>query len=163
MSSILRAVFGYIFLVFMVRVVGRRPGKQMTPFEFVLIFFIGGLTLTFVVGDEASFTNALGQIMTIAILHYLISWARTKSSKFARFTDGTPLVLLERGQWRTAAMRGMRIADDDVMAAARDKEIGRLDLIEYAILERNGEISIIDSSEFIENTSDERAFRPEGS
>ena len=77
MAAVLRAIFGYAFLVFMVRVVGRRPGKQMTPFEFVLIFFIGGLTLTFVVGDEASFTNALCQIMTIAILHYLISWIRT--------------------------------------------------------------------------------------
>jgi len=38
----------------------------------------------------------------------------------------------------------MRIADDDVMAAARDKEIKTLDEIEYAILERNGEISIIE-------------------
>ena len=118
----------------MVRVVGRRPGKQMTPFEFVLIFFIGGLTLTFVVGDEASFISALGQIMTIAIMHYLISWIRTKSSAFARLTDGTPLVLLEKGQWRPVAMKGMRIADDDVMAAARDKEIKAFDEIEYAVL-----------------------------
>ena len=127
----------------MVRDVGRRPGKQMTPFEFVPIFFIGGLTLTFIVGDEASFANALGQIMTIATLHYLISWARTKSPTFARLTDGTPLVLLEKGQWRPVAMKGMRIADDDVMAAARDKQIKTFDDIEYAILERNGEISII--------------------
>ncbi len=127
----------------MVRVVGRRPGKQMTPFEFVLIFFIGGLTLTSVVGDEASFSNAVCQIMTIAVLHYLISWVRTKSSSFARLSDGTPLVLLENGQWRPNAMSGMRIADDDVMAAARDKQISSLDEIEYAVLERNGEISII--------------------
>ena len=147
MAAVFRAVFGYAFLVFMVRVVGRRPGKQMTPFEFVLIFFIGGLTLTFVVGDEGSFTSALCQIMTIAIMHYLISWLRTKSSGFARLTDGTPLVLFEKGNWRMAAMKGMRIADDDVMAMARDKEVKNLNEIEYAILERNGEISIIKSSE----------------
>jgi uncharacterized membrane protein YcaP (DUF421 family) len=146
MASVLRAIFGYAFLVFMVRVVGRRPGKQMTPFEFVLIFFIGGLTLTFMVGDEASFTNALCQIMTIAVLHYLISWVRTKSSYFARLTDGTPLVLLEKGQWRSLAMLNMRIADDDVMAAARDKALESLDQIDYAILERNGEISIIEAT-----------------
>ena len=153
MASVYRAIFGYVFLVFMVRVVGRRPGKQMTPFEFVLIFFIGGLTLTFVVGDEASFSSALGQIMTIAIMHYIISWFRTKSSAFALLTDGTPLVLLEKGKWRTEAMRGMRIADDDVMAAARDKNIATLEDIEYAILERNGEISIINSSEFEKKTN----------
>src|ERR1700743_3006183 len=106
MASVLRAIFGYAFLVFMVRVVGRRPGKQMTPFEFVLIFLIGGLTLTFVVGDEASFASALGQIMTIAILHYVISWARNKSPSFARLTDGTPLLLMEKGQWRSGGRRG---------------------------------------------------------
>lgn len=38
----------------MIRIVGRRPGKQMTPFEFVLIFFIGGLTLTAMVGDDVN-------------------------------------------------------------------------------------------------------------
>ena len=161
MAAVLRAVFGYAFLVFMVRVVGRRPGKQMTPFEFVLIFFIGGLTLTFVVGDEASFTNALCQIMTIAILHYLISWLRTKSSGFARLTDGTPLVLLEKGRWRPDAMKVMRIADDDVMAIARDKELKTLDDIEYAILERNGEISIIESSEFREIAKNQQDPQPQ--
>jgi uncharacterized membrane protein YcaP (DUF421 family) len=40
-------------------------------------------------------------------------------------------------------MQGMRIADDDVMAAARDKGLSDLSEIDYAILERNGEISII--------------------
>jgi uncharacterized membrane protein YcaP (DUF421 family) len=147
MAAVFRSIFGYLFLVLMVRVVGRRPGKQMTPFEFVLIFFIGGLSLTFIVGDDMSFTNALVEIMAIASMHYLIAWLRTKSSHFARLTDGTPLVLLEKGKWRPEVMRNMRIADDDVMAAARDKGIYALDGIDYAVLERNGEISVIASSE----------------
>ena len=64
--GILRAVFGYLFFVLMVRVVGRRPGKQLTPFEFVLIFYLGGLTLTGMVGNEASLTNAFTQVLTVA-------------------------------------------------------------------------------------------------
>src|ERR1700755_1400023 len=92
---ILRAVFGYLFLVLMVRIVGRRPGKQLTPFEFVLIFFLGGLALTAIVGDEVSFTNAACQIIAIAAGHYLLVWIRKKSSRTARILDGTPLVLLE--------------------------------------------------------------------
>jgi len=160
MASVLRAIFGYVFLIFMVRVVWRRPGKQMTPFEFVLIFFIGGLTLIFVVGDEASFTSALGQIMTIAILHCLISCGRTKSSAFARLTDGTTLVLLEKGQWRPVAMKGMRIADDDIMAAGRDKEIKTFDEIKYAILERNGTISIIKKPDRLHSQSLESISKP---
>lgn len=146
MAAVLRAIFGYCFLVFMVRVAGRRPGKQMTPFEFVLIFFIGGLTLTFAVADDRSLTNAFSQIITVAILHYGIVLLRQKSSRFASIVDGTPLVLLEEGQWHKETMTNMRIKDEDVMAAARDKGLMSLERVRYAILERNGEISIIEST-----------------
>jgi uncharacterized membrane protein YcaP (DUF421 family) len=143
MAAVLRAFFGYLFLVIIVRLVGRRPGKQMTPFEFVLIFFIGGLALTAIVGDEVSFTNALCQIITIGLAHYSITWARSKSQRFARLVDGTPLILLEQHQWRTDTLRHKRIQDDDVIASARDSGIKTLQDIDQAVLERNGEISTI--------------------
>jgi uncharacterized membrane protein YcaP (DUF421 family) len=143
MTAVLRAFLGYFFLVLVVRIVGRRPGKQMTPFEFVLIFFIGGLALTAIVGDEASYTNAVCQVMAMGLSHYTLAWARSKSSRFARLVDGTPLILLEQGSWRSNTMRNMRIHDDDVMASARDSGISTLEDIEQAILERNGEISIL--------------------
>ena len=146
MAAVLRAIFGYLFLVFIVRVAGRRPGKQMSPFEFVLIFFIGGLTLTFMVGDEASLTNAMVQIATVALLHYALVLLRRKSPVFARAVDGTPLVLLSNGRWHTETLRRMRILDEDVMTAARDKGLTTLDQVKYAILERNGEISIIQAA-----------------
>ena len=56
----------------------------MTPFEFVLIFFIGGLALTAMVGDEVSYTNAICQIITLGFAHYTLAWARTKSKRLAR-------------------------------------------------------------------------------
>jgi uncharacterized membrane protein YcaP (DUF421 family) len=145
MAAVFRAIFGYLFLVFIVRILRRRPGTQMTPFEFVLVFFIGGLTLTAMVGDEVSLTNALCQIITVAVVHYLIVWMRSKSSKLARVFDGLPLVLLEKGRWRSETLSRMHVFDDDVMASARDKQIESLNGIEYAVLERNGEISIIES------------------
>jgi uncharacterized membrane protein YcaP (DUF421 family) len=142
MAAAIRAFFGYFFLVMIVRIVGRRPGKQMTPFEFVLIFFIGGLALTAIVGDEVSFTNAICQIITIGLAHYILAWARTKSSRFARLVDGTPLILLEKQEWRTQTLRLQRINSDDVIASARDSGLKTLEQVDRAVLERNGEISI---------------------
>ena len=130
----------------MVRAAGRRPGKQITPFEFVFIFFIGGLTLTPMVGNDRSLINALCIITTIALTHLAIAWLKQRSPAFARLVDGTPLVLLKKGKWQVETMKKMRIQDDDVMAMARDNGLERLDQIEYAILERNGEISIIEKS-----------------
>lgn len=143
MGGALRGIFGYCFLVLMVRIAGRRPGKQMAPFEFVLVFFMGGVTLTPMVGDDQSLTNALITITAIAVTHYAIAWLKQVSPTFGRIVDGTPLVLLSKGQWHTDTMLRMRIQDDDVMSMARDQGIKSLDEIDYAILERNGEISII--------------------
>ncbi len=142
-ATVLRAIFGYLFLIFIVRIAGRRPGKQITPFEFVLIFFLGGLTLTGMVGREVSITNAFCQIITIALTHYVLAIARDRSPRLARMLDGTPLTLLQAGQWRTDTMLRMRIQDDDVMAMARDQSLKTLDQIDTAVLERNGEISVV--------------------
>lgn len=142
-GTVLRALWGYFMLVLISRVVGRRPGKQLTPFEFVLIFFLGGLTLTGMVGDQPSLTNAICQIIAVGFGYFLIVYLRSHSDAFARLADGTPLILLEGGQWRSRTMRKMRISPQDVMAMARDQGLSRLDQIGTATLERNGEISII--------------------
>jgi uncharacterized membrane protein YcaP (DUF421 family) len=143
MAPVLRAFFFYFFLVFVMRVVGRRPGKQLTPFEFVLIFFVGGLALTAVVGEEASLTNAFTEIMAVAAAHAMLTLLRAKSKRLARLVDGTPLILLENHHWRKETLIKMGIQDDDVMAMARDQQVKELDHIDEAILERNGEISIL--------------------
>lgn len=142
---ILRAAFGYLFLVLMVRIVGRRPGKQLTPFEFVLIFYLGGLTLTGMVGTEVSLTNAITQILTVAVCHFLLSYLRFRFRTIAKLLDGVPLVLLENDKWRNQTLSRMRIQDDDVMDTARQQGIKDLSGIKVAVLETFGEISIIPS------------------
>lgn len=145
--TILRAIWGYCFLIFIGRIVGRRPGKQLTPFEYVLIFYLGGLTLTGMVGEELSLTNAVCQIMTVAGVHWAITVLRCRYPRVARILDGTPLILLEGGYWRTRTMRQMGISEGDVMAMARDQNIRTLSDIHTAALERNGEISVIKAQE----------------
>jgi uncharacterized membrane protein YcaP (DUF421 family) len=131
----------------MVRIVGRRPGKQLTPFEFVLIFYLGGLTLTGMVGDESSLTNAVCQILAVGLCHYGLAWLRFRSTRIAKLLDGVPLILLEHRQWRTNALSHMRIQDDDVMDMARDQGLRDLTKIKTAVLETFGEISIVPADE----------------
>jgi uncharacterized membrane protein YcaP (DUF421 family) len=145
--TILRAIWGYCFLIFIGRIAGRRPGKQLTPFEYVLVFYLGGLTLTGMVGNDLSLTNAVCQIMTVAGVHWVITGIRARFPRIARFLDGTPLILLEGGYWRPQTMRLMGISEVDVMAMARDRNVRTLSDIHTATLERNGEISIIKQRE----------------
>ena len=140
---VLRAAFGYLFLVLMVRIVGRRPGKQLTPFEFVLVFYLGGLTLTGVVGNEASLSSAITQILTVAFCHYVLAELRFRYDWITKLLDGVPLILLEKNQWRTHTLGKMGIQDDDVMDMARGQGIRDLSGSKTAVRATFGEINII--------------------
>jgi len=81
--------------------------------------------------------------MTVGLLHRLVSALAVRHRRFGAVVEGVPLVLLERGKWRTDIMRKMKIQETDVMAAGRVKGAKSFDEIRYAILERLGSISII--------------------
>lgn len=143
MYTIVHAIVGYFILLLTVRVLVRRPGAQLTPFEFVIIFLIGGIIILATVGDDHSVTNCTCGIITIGLVHRLVALLRSRSERARAWIDGRPMVLLRGGQWQLEAMEGLRVDPDDVMAAARAKGIRSLDEIKYAVVERNGSISII--------------------
>jgi uncharacterized membrane protein YcaP (DUF421 family) len=147
MYTVFHAVVGYLFLLLVVRALSRRPGAQMTPFEFVIIFLIGGVIILATVGNDRSETNSVCAVIAIGFMHRLVSWFKVRFPRFGLLVDGTPLVALKDGQWQADVMENMRLQDMDIMAAARTKGIKTLNQIKYAILERNGAISIIKAKE----------------
>jgi uncharacterized membrane protein YcaP (DUF421 family) len=143
MYTIIHAIIGYFFLLLTVRLLSRRPGAQMTPFEFVLIFLIGGIIILSTMGNDRSETGSVCTVITIGLIHGLVSYLKQRFPSFGVLVDGTPLVLLKDGEWQADVMRRMRVDKMDVMAAARAKGARTLDDIKYAVLERNGGISVI--------------------
>jgi uncharacterized membrane protein YcaP (DUF421 family) len=143
MQTIIYAITGYFFLLLTVRVLSRRPGAQMTPFEFVLIFLIGGVIILATAGDDRSMTNCFSAVIAVALVHRSVSYLKQRFPKFGALVDGTPVVLLQDGQWQSKVMKRVHVDHTDVMAAARSKGLKTLSQIKYAILERNGGISII--------------------
>jgi uncharacterized membrane protein YcaP (DUF421 family) len=143
LPTILHAIFGYFFLLLVVRVLSRRPGGQLTLFEFVIVFLIGGVVILSTVGKDRSVVNCATAILTVGFLHYTVSAIKSRFPSFGAVLDGTPLTLLKNGEWQLEVMKGMRIDPEDVMAAARTKGVSSIHNVAYAVLERNGAISII--------------------
>jgi len=143
MYTIIHAILGYLFLLLTIRVLSRRPGGQLTPFEFVIVFLVGGVIILSTTGNDRSETNTVCAVLTIGLMHRSVSGLKQRFPKLGAWIDGTPLVLLKDGQWQEEVMKRMRIQDTDVMAAGRLKSAKSLSEIKYAVLERNGGISII--------------------
>jgi uncharacterized membrane protein YcaP (DUF421 family) len=143
MDTILRAIIGYVFLVVIVRVLARRAGGQMAMFEFVLIFLIGGVLIAATVGHDRSITNCTCAVITVGLLHTLVSWAKSRSPRFGAMVDGSPVVIYKNGEWQHEAVKHTRVNQSEVLAAARTNGVESLEQVAFAILERNGAISII--------------------
>jgi len=114
----------------------------MTLFEFVLIFLMGGIIILSTVGNDRSVTNCTCAVIAVGLLHRAIAWAKSRSQRIGVILDGTPLTIIRRGEWQQEVIRGMKLRPEDLEAAARSANVTRVEDIGYAILERNGRISI---------------------
>jgi uncharacterized membrane protein YcaP (DUF421 family) len=143
MATIIHAIVGYFILLLVVRVLKRRAGSQMTLFEFVLIFLMGGTIILSTVGNDKSVTNCTCAVIAVGFIHRSLGWAKSRSPRLGAMLDGTPLVVINKGHWQDEVVRGMKLRQADVEAAARAMGVTRIEDIDYAILERNGHISVI--------------------
>lgn len=143
MPTIVHAIAGYFLLLIIVRVLARRAGAQVTQFEFVIIFLIGGIIILSTVGNDRSVTNCTCAVIAVGLMHRGMSWLKSKSSRIGAILDGTPLVIIKGGEWQPEVVAGMRLRREDVEAAARAAQVTSVDEIDYAVLERNGRISVL--------------------
>ncbi len=147
MTTIWHAFVGYLVLTLTLRVFPRRPGAQMTLFEFVIVFLMGGVIILATVGRDRSMTNCMCAILAVASTHRFVFFLKGRFPKVGELLDGTPLVLRRQGVWQEEMLRGMHVDKEDVLASARLNGYSTEDQIDYAILERNGGISIFPTKE----------------
>lgn len=143
MSVILRPAAAYLILLFAVRLIGRRMASMLAPFDLIVLFLFGGALMSAMLGDDHSMVAAITSIFAIGLMHVWISAFKRWIPWFGRVVDGTPIIVYEQGQWHPHRMRGLRMLESDVMTAVRQKGLMRLEQVRYAIVERDGKISII--------------------
>src|SRR3954467_2333065 len=123
METIIRAFIGYFVLLLVVRVLRHRAGSQMTLFEFVLIFLIGGIVILSTVGLDHSVTNCTCAVITVGFLHRALSWAKSKNPRVGAVLDGSPIVLIKNGKWQPEQVHAKNVRKEDVQAAARGQGV----------------------------------------
>jgi uncharacterized membrane protein YcaP (DUF421 family) len=143
MSVVVRAAVAYLVLLFSLRLIGRRTVSMMAPFDMVVLFLLAGAMMAAVLGNDHSFAAAFSATFAIGLMHVVVSDLKRRSSWFGRLVDGTPVVVYERGHWHEQRMRDLRMLENDVMTAVRQQGLRRLEQVRYAIVERDGKVSII--------------------
>jgi uncharacterized membrane protein YcaP (DUF421 family) len=146
MDSVLRASVVYAVLLVLFRLAGKRTLAEVTTFDFVLLLIISEATQQAMVGSDNSMTNSLLLVGTLIGLNIFLSELKQRFAVVERVLDGMPLLIVEHGKPLKDRMNKERVDVDDVLDAARESHgLERMDQIKYAVLERNGKISIIPS------------------
>jgi uncharacterized membrane protein YcaP (DUF421 family) len=143
MDIVLRAIVLYAFMVFVMRIIGRRELSSMTPFDLVLLIILGDAIQQGLTQDDYSVTGAVLAIGTIATLQVFTSYVSYRSKRARRVLEGEPIVLVERGEIVSQNLKRERMTESEVAEEARQQQISSIDQIEWAILEANGSISFI--------------------
>lgn len=147
MATVLKAAAAYLVVLFAIRLIGRRTASQSTPFDMVVLFLFGAMTGTAILGEDRSFTAAMTGLFTVGLMHVLVGWLKLKSVLIERIVDGTPIVVYEDGRWSEDQMRKLRMQEADIRTAMRQQGMIEMDAMRYAIIERDGTISIIPKEE----------------
>ncbi len=143
MDSILRAAVVYTVLLLLFRITGRRSLAQITTFDFVLLLIIAEATQQVMIDDDNSMTNGFLVITTLLSLDLGFLVLSGRSRIVDRLINDVPLVLVRDGRALQERMTKSRVSEADILQSARQEGLERMEQIKYAVLERNGDISII--------------------
>jgi len=144
MESIIRGAATYLFIWLIFRITGKRTLAQITTFDAVLLLIISETTQAALTDNDNSFTNSILLILTMLGIDVLLSCIKQRLPVVEKVMDGAPLIILDRRGLRREAMTKERVDEQDILHAAREHHgLGRLDQLEYAILEQTGEITIV--------------------
>lgn len=144
MDAVARAAAIYLALLIVFRIAGRRALSDITTLDFLLLLVIGQATGQALLGDDHSVTNAVLVIISLILFDLGFSLLKGRSSWASLHLEGEPMIVVEQGRLLRRRMDRARISESDILEAARISQgLERLDQIKFAILERNGQISII--------------------
>ncbi|EIU3402562.1 DUF421 domain-containing protein [Pseudomonas aeruginosa] len=143
MDSILRAAALYLVLLVLFRIAGRRSLTDITTFD-LLLMIIGEATQQALLGDDFSLVNAVLVIITLIVIDVGLSLLKLRHPKLDTLIEGSPTLIVEYGRPLHARLAEARLREEDILLAARETQgLERMEQIRFAILEKNGKISII--------------------
>jgi uncharacterized membrane protein YcaP (DUF421 family) len=123
--------------------VGRRELSTFEPFDLILLVVMGDLVQQGVTQDDYSVTGAMIVIATMTLMTVAFSYLNFRFRPLRRVMDGEPVVLLENGRPIERNLRRERLTVAELEEKARLSQIESLDDVRLAVLETNGDISII--------------------
>jgi uncharacterized membrane protein YcaP (DUF421 family) len=137
-EKVLRPIIVYVFLVFLLRVFGKRELAQLNPFDLVVLLSLSNTVQNAIIGDDTSVTGGLIGAFTLCAFNYLVVRFLFKHRRIDQFIEGRPAVLIEDGRIRPEALARELLTRTDLITMAHRQGFATLSEIDRCVLEPGG-------------------------
>ncbi|GKV54738.1 DUF421 domain-containing protein [Sporosarcina sp. NCCP-2222] len=139
----MRTLASFIVLLLLARLMGKKQISQLTFFHYVTGITIGSIAAAIASESETPYFNGLYAMVLWAFLTYLMNFLALKSKKARILLDDTPTIIMHKGKLNEDAMKKSRLHLNDLNMMLREQGIFSIKDVEYAILETNGQLSVM--------------------
>jgi len=140
---IVRALVSLITLFFVAKLIGKKQVSQLSLFDYVIGISIGNFAAEMTINLESDEIHGIVAVLIFGFVAYFVSILTMKSIKLRRFFMGTPTIVIENGKIIEDGLKKVRYDINDLLEECRINGYYDISNIEYAIVEANGEVSIL--------------------
>lgn len=141
-----RTVLTYIFLIFIMRLMGKRQLGELEITDLVITLLLSEIATVALTDHSKPMLHTIIPVIILALLEVLTSYLSMKLPLFKKLFSPTPSILIRNGKVDRAQMQKARVSLDELMCELRQKDVSDIDQVQYAIMESSGKISVIKKS-----------------
>lgn len=146
--SYIRTLVLYLILILTVRLMGKRQIAEMEPSEFVVTMLLANLAAVPMQDNAIPLLSGLVPILTVLALELILSVLSIKFITMRKLLCGKPSILIANGVIDQQALKQSRISLDELTEKLREKDVFDLSVLQYAIMETDGELTIMPYPEY---------------
>ncbi|MBT2702270.1 DUF421 domain-containing protein [Chryseobacterium sp. ISL-80] len=142
-----RTMLLYLLILLIFRLMGKREIGELSILDLVVYIMIAEMASLAIENTKDPLINTLLPISILVIIQITLAILSLKSKKFRDLVDGKPTIIINNGKIDEKAMRSQRYNFDDLLLQLREKDVGDIADVEYAILEPSGTLSIFQKNQ----------------
>lgn len=142
-----RAVILFMVVFLVIRLMGKRELSQIQPFEFVIIILIADLASGPMSDRNMTTFYGIVPILALLVMYMVLSFLLKTNKKVQTMVSGSPVLLIKDGKIIEKEMKKQEYMIEDIMSQIRSRGVFKIQDVAYAILETNGNLSVIPKSE----------------
>lgn len=146
--SIFRTVIIYIMVIIVMRLMGKRQIGQLQPFEFAVTIMIAELASIPMQDTGIPLIRGITPIIVLLTTQVAISYLNLKYQPFRGLICGTPSIVIKNGKVLEKELWRLGYSINDLLEQLRIKNYPNLTEVEFAILETNGNLSVIPKAQY---------------